>query len=184
MALKPLAALVVRYPLSFVIAGLVGSALSLLLAMTSLEFQFGRGALISSSDRYQQLAERDELEFENVPERVVVAIRADDPERAKAFAAALAARWAHDPKIESVLHRVDLDRLRDKAFWFLSPGGRLDHKRRFESSSRRSPLCSMTRRSRDPPGRRSEESASPPSFATDSTSSTWLGNRWERSGAV
>ena len=64
MALKPLAALVVRYPLSFVIAGLVGSALSLLLAMTSLEFQFGRGDLISSSDRYQQLAEIPEPEFQ------------------------------------------------------------------------------------------------------------------------
>lgn len=58
------------------------AVLSIVVAGTRLEFRFGRGDLISSSDRYQQLDERDSREFEQVPGRVVVAIRAGDPERA------------------------------------------------------------------------------------------------------
>jgi uncharacterized protein len=118
--LSALAAFALRCPVGLVIVGGLGAVLSLLVAATRLEFHFGRADLVSAGDRYRQLDQRDSREFEEVPERVVVAIRADDPERAKAFAAALVARWAQDPRIENVLYRVDLDPLKNKALWYLS----------------------------------------------------------------
>ena len=118
---RALAALTLRYPLGVVVAGGLAAVCSILLAVTTLEFRFGHLDLISSGDRYRQLDERDSREFEPVPERVVVVIRAEDPERAKAFATALAARWAHDPKIERVLYRIDLEPLKAKALWYLPP---------------------------------------------------------------
>jgi hopanoid biosynthesis associated RND transporter like protein HpnN len=102
-------------------AATLGALLSLWGAAARLEFRFGHADLVGTGDRYRQLAARDRLEFEEVPERVVVVIQADRPEHAKAFAAALAARWEHDPKIERVLYRIELDSLKEKALWYLSP---------------------------------------------------------------
>jgi hypothetical protein len=116
-----LTALAIRRPWALVIAAGLGAMLSLWVAATRLEFRFGHTDLVSASDRYRQLDERDRREFEEVPERVVVVVRVDDPEQAKRFATALAARWAHDPKIERVLYRIDLDPLKAKALWYLSP---------------------------------------------------------------
>jgi hopanoid biosynthesis associated RND transporter like protein HpnN len=118
---RALAALALRFPWTLVMAAALASVLSLWLAATRLEFQFGHTDLISAGDRYQQLDERDRLEFESVPERVVVAIRADDPEQAKGFAGALVRRWAQDSKIERVLYRIDLEPLKDRALWYLTP---------------------------------------------------------------
>ena len=87
---RALAALALRFPWTLVTAAALAAIVSLWLAATRLEFQFGHTDLISAGDRYRQLDARDRLEFEDVPERVVVAIRADDPEQAKGFAAALA----------------------------------------------------------------------------------------------
>ena len=116
-----LAALAIRRPWTLVIAAGLAAMLSLWVTATRLEFRFGHTDLVSASDRYRQLDERDRLEFEEVPGRVVVVVRASDPEQAKAFAAALAAKWADDPKIERVLHRIDLAPLKAKALWYLSP---------------------------------------------------------------
>jgi hopanoid biosynthesis associated RND transporter like protein HpnN len=116
-----LTALAIRRPWALVIAAGLAAMLSLWVAATRLEFRFGHTDLVSASDRYRQLDERDRLEFEEVPGRVVVVVRANDPEQAKAFAAALAAKWADDPKIERVLHRIDLAPLKAKALWYLSP---------------------------------------------------------------
>jgi uncharacterized protein len=116
-----LAALAIRRPWTLVIAAGLAAMLSLWVAATRLEFRFGHTDLVSASDRYRQLDERDRREFEEVPGRVVVVVRASDPEHAKAYAAALAAKWAHDPKIERVLHRIDLAPLKAKALWYLSP---------------------------------------------------------------
>ncbi len=118
---RALAALALRFPWSVVTTAALAAIVSLWLAATRLEFQFGHTDLISAGDRYRQLDARDRLEFEDVPERVVVAIRADDPEQAKGFAAALAGRWAQDPKIERVLYRIDLGALKDRALWYLTP---------------------------------------------------------------
>ncbi len=118
---RVLAALALRFPWTLATAATLAAICSLWFAATRLEFQFGHTDLISAGDRYRQLDARDRLEFEGVPERVVVAIRADDPEQAKGFAAALAGRWALDPKIERVLYRIDLDPLKDRALWYLPP---------------------------------------------------------------
>ena len=117
---RVLAALALQHPWALIIAAGLSTILAVGLAATRLEFQFGRSDLISASDRYRQLAERDAAEFEEVPERVVIVVRADHPDHAKAYAAALAARWAHDPKIERVQYRIDLDPLKAKALWYLS----------------------------------------------------------------
>ena len=118
---RALAALALRLPWALVMAAALLGILALWLAVTRLEFQSGHADLISAGDRYRQLEGRDRLEFENVPGRVVVAIQGGDPEQAKAFAAALAGRWAHDPKIERVLYRIDLEPLKDRALWYLAP---------------------------------------------------------------
>jgi ABC-type transporter MlaC component len=116
-----LTALAIRRPWVPVIGAGLGALLSLWVAATRLELRFGHTDLVSASDRYRELDARDRREFEEVPGRVVVVVRADDPEQARAFAAALAARWADDPKIERVLHRIDLGPLTAKALWYLSP---------------------------------------------------------------
>jgi hopanoid biosynthesis associated RND transporter like protein HpnN len=118
---RALAALALRLPWTLVTAAALMGVLALWLAATRLEFQSGHTDLISAGNRYRQLESRDRLEFENVPGRVVVAIQGDDPEPAKAFATALAGRWAHDPKIERVLYRIDLEPLKDRALWYLAP---------------------------------------------------------------
>jgi hypothetical protein len=116
-----LTGLAIRRPWALAIAAGLAAMLSLWVAATRLEFCFGRTDLVSANDRYRQLDERDRREFEEVPGRVVVVVRAKEPDQAKAFAAALAAKWAHDPKIERVLYRIDLDPLKAKALWYLSP---------------------------------------------------------------
>ena len=116
-----LSALAIRRPWALVIAAGLAALLSLWVAATRLEFRFGHTDLVSASDRYRQLDERDRREFEEVPGRVVVVVRVNDPDQAKAFAAALAAKWADDPKIERVLYRIDLAPLKAKALWYLSP---------------------------------------------------------------
>jgi predicted RND superfamily exporter protein len=118
---RVLAALALRNPWALVIAAGLSTMLSLAVAASRLELDLGRTDLISVNDRYLQLDEWDAREFEEVAGRVVVVVRADDPEQAKGFATALAARWAHDPKIERVLYRIDLHPLKAKALWYRSP---------------------------------------------------------------
>ena len=82
-----------RHPLAVVLAAVVGVALSLLLTVTHLEFHTNRLDLISAGNRYKQLDEAYSTEFEELTDRVVVVIRSQNPEQAKAFATALAQRW-------------------------------------------------------------------------------------------
>jgi len=77
-----------RHPLAVVLAAVVGVALSLLLTVTHLAFHTNRLDLISAGNRYKQLDEALSREFEALPERVVVVIRSEHPEQAKAFATA------------------------------------------------------------------------------------------------
>ena len=69
----------------------VAAVLALGLAAARLELRFGHTDLIAAGDRYRQLEAQDRLEFEEVPGRVAVVIRADDSEQATAFADALGA---------------------------------------------------------------------------------------------
>lgn len=66
------------------------AVLGLVLALTRLDFHTGRGDLVASGERLRQLDERYAREFEELPERVVVVIGADDPDSARAFATARA----------------------------------------------------------------------------------------------
>jgi hypothetical protein len=116
-----LAGLALRFPWAVLTAAAIATVLSLGLVAARLEFRFSHTDLIADGDRYRKLEAQDRLEFEEVPDRVVVVVRADDPDRARAFAAALGGRWERDPRIERVLYRIDLAALKEKALWYLSP---------------------------------------------------------------
>ena len=118
---RALATLIIRHPLRIVVATTTLAILALVVTVTQLEFQTGRGDLVSSGERNRQLDERYEREFEELPERVVVVIRPRHPEAGKAFAAALGRRWEQDARIEKVLYRVDPEALKGKALFYLSP---------------------------------------------------------------
>lgn len=118
---KVLLAPALRRPMTVVLAAGFLAALSLLLAATRLEFHTNRLDLISSGDRYKKLEERYGQEFEELPERVVVVIRSENPATAKGFAAALGRRWETDPHIDKVFYRIGLDSLKNKALLYLSP---------------------------------------------------------------
>jgi predicted RND superfamily exporter protein len=81
--------IIMRHPVSVMLIAVLGGVLSLL-AATQLEFHTSRLDLISAGDRYKQLDQPYEREFEDPPERIIAVIRAEQPETAKAFAAALA----------------------------------------------------------------------------------------------
>ena len=115
-----LTVLALRFPRTVVIGAAVAAVLALGLAAARLELRFGHTDLIAAGDRYRQLEAQDRLEFEEVPGRVVVVIRADDSEQATAFADALGRRWERDARIERLLYRMDLDRLKEKGLWYLS----------------------------------------------------------------
>lgn len=118
---RRLVAVAIRYPRAVLAAALLGVALSLLLAAIHLEFNTSRLDLISAGDHYKQLEEAYGKEFEALPDKMIVAIRGENPVRAEAFATALARRWQTDPDIDKVLYRIDLDSLKSKALLYLSP---------------------------------------------------------------
>jgi hopanoid biosynthesis associated RND transporter like protein HpnN len=117
---KLLVRMALRHPIGVIGVAVLGVMFSLFLSTTRLEFYTSHLDLVSSANRYKQLDEAFSREFDDVPERVIVAIRSQDAEQAKAFATALAARWHHDPSIDNVLYRIPLESLRDKALLYLS----------------------------------------------------------------
>lgn len=110
-----------RHPFVVIGGALLGVVLSLLLSMTRLEFRTDRLDLVSSGNRYKQLDQAHSREFEDVAQGVIAVIRSPDPERAKAFATALAKRWQADPSIERVLYRIPFEALQNKALYYLAP---------------------------------------------------------------
>ena len=118
---KALVVPALRRPFTVLAAAGLMAALSLFLTASRLEFHTNRADLLSAGDRFTLLDERDKQEFEALPERVVVVIRGENPETAKAFATALGQRWERDPKIEQVLYRINLDGLKNKGLLYLSP---------------------------------------------------------------
>jgi hopanoid biosynthesis associated RND transporter like protein HpnN len=112
--------LALKHPWSIIVAALLGVILALLLTVTRLEFHTDRLDLVSSGNRYKQLDQEYSREFEEVAQGVIVVIRSQDPERAKAFATALARRWEIDPSIENVLYRIPFETLQDRALFYLS----------------------------------------------------------------
>jgi uncharacterized protein len=112
--------IIVRYPVSVMLIAGLGVVLSLL-AATQLEFHTSRLDLISAGDRYKQLDQAYEREFEDPPERIIAVIRAEQLETAKAFATALGQRWERDPTLEDVLYRIEVGALQNKALLYLSP---------------------------------------------------------------
>ena len=113
--------IIVRYPVGVILAAALGVAFSLLVTATQLEFHTSRLDLIATGERYKQLDQAYSREFEDLPERVIVVIRSDHPETAKAFATALAQRWEMDPTIDKVWYRIDVEALKRKALFYLSP---------------------------------------------------------------
>jgi uncharacterized protein len=110
-----------RHPLGIILAAVLGAALSLLLALTHLAFHPNRLDLIAAGERYTHLQRAYDREFEALPGGAIVVIRSETPERATAFATALAQRWQADPNIGQVLYRINTDALKHKALWYLAP---------------------------------------------------------------
>jgi len=113
--------LVLRHPFGVLLVAALGVAFSLLLTATRLEFHTSRLDLISAEERYRQLDQAYSQEFAELPERVIVVIRSPNPERAKAFATSLAQRWKTDLSIDQVWYRIDVEALKHKALFYLSP---------------------------------------------------------------
>jgi uncharacterized protein len=116
-----LVGIILRHPFSVLLVGVLGVVLSLLLTGTYLGFHTNRLDLFSAGSRYKELDEAYDREFTNLPEGVIVVIRSESPETAKAFATALARRWETDPNIDQVLYRITADALKNKALLYLSP---------------------------------------------------------------
>jgi len=115
------AGVMLRRPVVVTLVALFASLSSILYATINLEFRTARLDLIASGERYKRLDQEYSREFEDPAHQVVVVIQSDRPERAKAFASALAKRWeADNTSIESVFYRVNLDALKKKALLYLS----------------------------------------------------------------
>jgi uncharacterized protein len=114
------AGIILRHPCGILLAAALAGILSLLVTATHLRFQTNRLDLIASGNHYRQLGEAYDREFEDLPGDVIVVIRGDRPEAAKAFATALAQRWATNPNIDQVLYRINVDALKQKALLYLS----------------------------------------------------------------
>src|SRR5919108_5731036 len=117
---KPFVSMALRHPYGVIGVAVLGVVLSFLLSATRLEFHTSHLDLVSSGNRYKQLDQAFSREFDDVPERVIVVIRGQDADQAKAFATALAERWEHDPNIDKVLYRIPLESLQGKALFYLS----------------------------------------------------------------
>jgi hopanoid biosynthesis associated RND transporter like protein HpnN len=115
------AGIILRHPFGIMLVAGLGVVLALLITATHLTFQTNRLDLIASGDHYRQLGDAYDREFEDLPGDVIVVIRSERPEAAKAFATALAQRWATNPHIDQVLYRINVDTLKQKALLYLSP---------------------------------------------------------------
>jgi uncharacterized protein len=117
---RPFVNLALRHPLMVIGVAVLGVAVALMLSATRLEFRTSHLDLVSSGNRYKQLDQAFSREFDDIPERVIVVIRGQEKARAKAFATALAQRLAGEPSVDTVLYRIPLDALQEKALLFLS----------------------------------------------------------------
>jgi predicted RND superfamily exporter protein len=86
----------VWHPVGVVLAAVLAAVFALLYAATHLAFDSNRLDLVSAAEHYTQLNAAFSREFEDLPGSMVVVLQSQDPERAKAFATALAQRWQTD----------------------------------------------------------------------------------------
>jgi predicted RND superfamily exporter protein len=110
-----------RHPVGVVLAAVLGAVLALLYTATHLAFDSNRLDLVSAGEHYKQLDAAFSREFEDLPGNMVVVIQRQHPERAKAFATALAQRWETDPHMAKVFYRINVDALKGKGLLYLSP---------------------------------------------------------------
>src|SRR5262245_57923356 len=103
-----LAGFMTRHPVGVVFTAALGAVLALLYTATHLEFDSNRLDLVSAGVHYKQLDAAFSREFEDLPGSMVVVIQSRNPDRAKAFATALAQRWETDQHIAKVLYRIDV----------------------------------------------------------------------------
>jgi hypothetical protein len=110
-----------RHPVAVVLTAVLGAVVALCYTATHLEFDSNRLDLISAGEHYTHLEAAFSREFADLPGSMVVVMQSQHPERAKAFATALAQRWETDAHIAQVLSRIDVDTLRRKGLLYLSP---------------------------------------------------------------
>jgi hypothetical protein len=96
------AGIILRHPYGILLAAALAGILSLFVTTTHLTFQTNHLDLIAAGNHYRQLGEAYDREFEDLPGDVIVVIRGERPEAAKAFATALPERWSTDPNIDMV----------------------------------------------------------------------------------
>jgi hopanoid biosynthesis associated RND transporter like protein HpnN len=129
---RPFVHMALRHPFVVVGVAVLAVIVSLLVSAIRLEFHTDHLDLVSSGNRYKQLDQAFSREFDDVPERVIVVIRGQDKNQAKAFATALGQRWEREPSIDKVLYRIPLDALQNKALLFLSYEELAELQRQFE----------------------------------------------------
>ena len=129
---RPFVSMALRHPLLVIGTAVLGVVLSLLLSSTRLAFHTSHLDLVSSGNRYKQLDQTFSREFDDIPERVIVVIRGQEKTQAKAFATALAQRLEGEPSIDTVLYRIRLDTLQEKALLFLSDAELTELRRQLE----------------------------------------------------
>jgi len=127
-----LVGIILRHPFGVLLVGVLGVVLSLLLTGTYLGFHTNRLDLFSVVAGSLKNNEAYDREFKNLPEGVIVVIRSENPQTAKAFATALAQRWETDPNIDQVLYRINAEALKNKALLYLSPDDLMSLRQKLE----------------------------------------------------
>jgi uncharacterized protein len=110
-----------RHPAGVVFTAVLRAVFSLLYTAAHLAFDSNRLDPVSAGVHYKQLDAAFSREFEDLPGSMVVLIQSQNPDRAKAFATALAQRWETDPRIAKVFYRINVDALKGKGLLYLSP---------------------------------------------------------------
>jgi hopanoid biosynthesis associated RND transporter like protein HpnN len=110
-----------RYPVAVVLTAVLGAVVALCYTATHLAFDSNRLDLISAGEHYTHLDAAFSRELADLPGSMVVVMQSQQPERAKAFATALAQRWETDAHIAQVLYHINVDTLKRKGLLYLSP---------------------------------------------------------------
>lgn len=122
----------VRFPGRLVFGAVLLSALSLLHTARKLELRTSRLDILPSKGKYAQLFREYDREFGQL-DKIAVVVESDDPDRAKAFATALAGRLQADKAgFEEVFYRIDVDPFKNKSLFYLSHDDLIDLKEKLE----------------------------------------------------
>ena len=113
--------LIVRFPLTVIIASALLAAGSLTMAHLSLGFRTSRSDLLNPNSDYNRCWQQYVSEF-GEDEDVIVVVHSDDPKKIPPVLDELAEKLRAQPKFfRAVLHKMDVDKLRSKGLYHVAP---------------------------------------------------------------